>query len=522
MATASGAGRSKGGKGATGKEMGMSGLIFSQAGRVEEELLPQLAGRKAIETFRDMRDNDPVVGAILFTIDMLVRQVEWRVDPFDGEGGNDEDVEFLESCMNDMSQSWGDFISEVMSMLVFGFSFHEIVYKPRQGPEGDPGSRFNDGKVGWRKLPIRGQESLDRWEFDDQGGLKAMVQKPAPKFDDITIPIEKGVLFRTTTYKNNPEGRSVLRNAYRPWFYKKRIENIEGVGIERDLAGLPLLGVDPAILHKSATDDDKAILAAIENIGKNVRQDKQGYIIWPNAYDDQGNKMYTFELVSASGGKIYDTSAIIQRYDQRICMTTLSDFILLGHEKVGSFALASDKTDLFAVAISTYLDIIEDTMNRFAVPRLFEVNGGNLEALPEIKHGDIEAPNLAELGAYISSLVSAGVPMFPDEELEKYLRQVASLPEKSEEALAMQQQKQMHDEEMKQAALQQAQAAAAGGGGAVPPQDNKRTGNVPVRPTGRGAPSGSPARPAVGSQKPFVPQGAGRQGPTNGNGARGR
>jgi hypothetical protein len=324
-------------------------------------------------------------------------------------------------------------------------------------------------------------------------------------------------LFRTTTYKNNPEGRSVLRNAYRPWFYKKRIENIEGVGIERDLAGLPLLGVDPAILHKSATDDDKAILAAIENIGKNVRQDKQGYIVWPNAYDDAGNKMYTFDLVSASGGKIYDTSAIIQRYDQRICMTTLSDFILLGHEKVGSFALASDKTDLFAVAISTYLDIIEDTMNRFAVPRLFEVNGGNLEAIPSIKHGDIEAPNLAELGAYISSLVSAGVPMFPDEELEKYLRKVASLPEKSEEALAMQQQKQMHDEEMKQAALQQAQAAAAGGGGpGIPPQDTKRTGNVPVRATGgRGARTGGTAKPAVGSQKPFVPEGAGK---TNGNG----
>src|SRR5205823_5722858 len=102
-----------------------------------------------------------------------------------------------------------------------------------------------------------------------------------------------------------------------------------------------------------------------------------------------------------------------------------ADFILLGHENVGSFALSSDKTDLFAVALGTYLDVIEDTFNRYAVPRLFELNNMNLENLPEVKHGDIEQPDLAELGAYIAALVQAGAPLFPDTDLEKYLREVA-------------------------------------------------------------------------------------------------
>jgi hypothetical protein len=56
----------------------------------------------------------------------------------------------------------------------------------------------------------------------------------------VFIPIEKMLLFRTTVQRNNPEGRSMLRTAYRPWRNKKRIEEIEGVGIERDLAGLPM------------------------------------------------------------------------------------------------------------------------------------------------------------------------------------------------------------------------------------------------------------------------------------------
>ena len=72
--------------------------------------------------------------------------------------------------------------------------------------------------------------------------------------------MEKCLLFRTQTHKNNPEGRSILRNAYRSWYFKKRIEEIEGVGIERDLAGIPIAYVDPAIMSAGATADQQAML----------------------------------------------------------------------------------------------------------------------------------------------------------------------------------------------------------------------------------------------------------------------
>ena len=43
----------------------------------------------------------------------------------------------------------------------------------------------------------------------------------------------------------------------------------------------------------------------------------------------------------------FDTNAIINRYDTKIAMTVLADFLMLGHNKVGSFALSSDKTGFF-------------------------------------------------------------------------------------------------------------------------------------------------------------------------------
>ena len=53
-------------------EIGSTGLEHS-GGRIHEEFLPQLRGRRAIQVFKEMRDNDPTVGAMLFAVEMLIR-----------------------------------------------------------------------------------------------------------------------------------------------------------------------------------------------------------------------------------------------------------------------------------------------------------------------------------------------------------------------------------------------------------------------------------------------------------------
>lgn len=452
------------------QEIGASGLSTS-SGEVTDELNPNLQGRKALGVYRLMRDNDAVVGAILYAIEMLVRQVDWRVDQGDAK---EADSTFLEEVMDDMSESWGDFITEAFSMLPFGWAFHEIVYKKRSGPQKPsskiPSSKFSDGKIGWRKMPLRSQDSLEKWDFDEEGGVKAFVQRPAPLYQEITIPIEKGLLFRTTPYKGSPEGRSVLRSAYTSWYYKKRIQQIEGVGIERDLAGFPVFWLPAELLAGGASPEQKAVLAQFNAMGNNIRRDKQEHLIMPLSYDDRGNKHYDFELVNSSGARSFNTSEIIARYNKEIAMTVLGDFILLGHEGVGSFALSSDKTDLFSVALGTFLDIIEDVMNRYAIPRLFELNGMNVEVLPTIKHGDIEQPDLTSLGAYISALSGVGMPLFPNEDLEKYLLGAGKLPEPSEEEKEEREAKKAEEEEQQRAQFEASQnpdpnAGPAGGGG---------------------------------------------------------
>lgn len=255
-----------------------------------------------------------------------------------------------------------------------------------------------------------------------------MVQQAPPDYQLRIIPIDKALLFRTTSHKNNPEGRSVLRSAYRPWYFKKHIETIEGIGIERDLAGLPIAWVPPELLSANASPDDRAILESIKRIVTNVRRDEQEGIVFPLVYDENGNKLYDFALLSTGGTRQFNTDAVIARYDQRIAMTVLADFILLGHEHVGSFSLASSKTHLFSVALGTWLNEIASQFNRVAIPRLFRLNNFAVGRLPKLVPGDIEVPNLTELGDYITKLSGAGMDLFPNEKLEEYLRRAANLP----------------------------------------------------------------------------------------------
>ena len=399
-----------------------------------EEFLSELRGRKGAEVFTEMSNNDETIGAILFAIEMLVRQASWNVEPGGSTAKDREAAEFVKSCMDDMQQTWIDTISEILSFLTYGWSFHEIVYKRRMGHTKDnrTSSKYDDGLIGWMKLPIRSQETLYQWEYDDQDNLIGMTQMPPPDFGLITIPMNKAMLFRTRSRKDNPEGRSILRTAYRSWYFKRRIQEIEGIGIERDLAGLPVITTPEGMDIWDKDDEDmNAIRAGLEAMVKNIRRDSTEGLVLPFGY--------TFELTSTGGSRQFDTNSIIARYDTKISQTVLADFIQLGHESVGSFALSSDKTNLFSMAICAFLDIICQTFNSQGIPALIDINGDHFAGVtdyPRLTHGDIEDVDLATVATFITDMTSIGV-IIPDESLEDYVRQLGKLPKRTTDTVPM-------------------------------------------------------------------------------------
>lgn len=410
-------------------EIGSTGLRRT-GGTVYEEFLVSLRGRRGAKVYREMSENDPVIGSILYAIEKIILRLEWTVEPSSDKDEDRESAEFIEQCLYDMSDSWDATLSQILSMLVYGYAFHEIVYKIRDGAGNDDPSRrsaFSDGKIGWRKWPIRAQETHNNWMFDEDGGIQGFEQIDPYGAGIHRIPIDKGLLFRTTSAKNNPEGKSLLRTSYRPWYFKRRIEEMEAIGIERDLAGLPIAYMPPEYLSSTATGDQQAVRDSIVSIVQNVKRNEQEGIVFPLVFDDRGNKMFSLELLNSGGSRQFDTDKVINRYDQRIAMSVLSDFILLGHERTGSFALGSSKIDLWTMAVEAICKSIAEVINYHAIPRLLKMNGMKIGSTPQLVYSEVSHIDLTEIADYVSKLTTAGA-ITPDEEMEKFLRGLAGLP----------------------------------------------------------------------------------------------
>jgi hypothetical protein len=469
-------------------ELGQTGLR-RWGGIIAEELLPELQGLRGMRVYRQMRENDPIVGAFLMAIKMLLRQADWSAEP-GGPGAEDEKAaEFVDSCLNDMSHTWEEFLADCTSFLPYGWAMHETVYKQRRGeqPDGEDApasSEYDDGLIGWRKLPIRSQDTLWQWVFDRNGGIRAMVQQVLGTTDaasgTFTIPIEKALLFRTEPDRGNPEGRSILRNAYQPWYFKKRYQISQGIGVERDLAGLPVLELPETVDFFANDPVVKKQLDAADRLVRRIRRDEMDGVVVPFGWK--------LSLLSATSRRSVDIEPIIQRLNREMAMTALADFILLGHESVGSFALASTKTDLFGLALAAWLDMIAAVFNRYAIPRLFRLNPSlRPKKLPKLVHGEVESPPLQEFADFLDKMIKDNV-IHPGKAMEAWARKLAGLPSAEEDA-----------PDPKEVAAREAMARqqAQPGQGAVPGGPGAK---VPGGGSGDGTPQGGKdQQPAGGS-----------------------
>lgn len=388
------------------KEIGYSGLS-EWSGRIQEDFLRDLRGKRGYKRYNEMRLNSPVVGAMLLAIEQSIRGVSW--DYVSEEGAEDPRLEFLNEARKNMSFSWNDHVIEALSMLPFGYAPFEIIYERR------------DGHLTWRKFAFRGQDTLLKWELDKTGGMEAFVQSGAPDYKPRTIPIDKMIIYRTRVEKNNPEGRSILRTAWITYYYAKNLMQIEAIGIERDLAGLPVI-----YLPEGANTDDSdpnSDASKAQKIVRNVRNDEQAGLTLPDGWK--------FELASSGGKRNFDTDTVIKRYESRILMSALAQFLTLGQDRVGTQALSSDLTDFWAMSVNSIADIIGETHTKFAAKKLLQLNGMDAQGI-RMEHSPAGDVDLSALGEFFKN-VGNKITWLPSDEI--WLRGVANLPEADVKAI---------------------------------------------------------------------------------------
>lgn len=395
-------------------------------GEVYSELHTELSGRRGPIIYREMWRYHPTVARWYSLVSSLVVGAAWNLAPADPENPAAVELrDFVDTCTKDMRmqgnpQPWSAVLQGFCTALPFGWALQEVTYKRRETGKSD----YPDNRIGWASIDLRAQLTKLRWDLGVNSEINGFFQL-APMDGQIRyIPAEKFLLYRPQDDNGSPEGLSFLSAAFEAWRDQRRYKKINGIGMERYLAGFPVIRVPAEVLNGATGSNEAAVRDRYAIIGARIRKDEQGFIMLPSdVHPNTQVPMYALELLSANGDKPPDILPIINNCDRDIATALWVQFLLLGQQKSGTQALSVDQTDLFAKGIDGLNDGIAEVFQD-AVRDLCEMNGEPAELHPRVTHSKIEGPGLAQIAAFIRDTAMDTT----DPEMQAWLRQQINAP----------------------------------------------------------------------------------------------
>ena len=390
-------------------ELGFSGLQ-AWAGLVSEDYNSKLSGDLYLDVCDKMLRSDSQVAAVEAIINLPIRAASMSVEPA-GDGATDQEAaELVErNLFSGMTSSWDDFVREAFISTMIGYTIHEKVFEER------------DGYVMLRKLPPRHPRTVEKWLFDESGGLAGIRQQGTDTGGDsraLDIPIERLIVFTWNRYWGNPEGLGLCRRMYKHWFQKDFFYKVLAIGLERFWMGIP-----KGRLPMGYTDQDKTDFL---NMIKRARGGETAGFVLPPEWDVE-----MLEGMARSGSDII--MAAIEHHDVLMARAALAHMMNLGTTKSGSRALSEDQSDTFMLAENAAATWFSEHINRYVIPYLCAYNWPGLEEFPKLVIADVES--VMNRGAIADALMklTQGNLVTPDDDVEQRVRELYGLPDLPED-----------------------------------------------------------------------------------------
>ena len=349
--------------------------------------------------------DDPTVSTLLWAIKLPLLSADFDVTPASDSLVDSLAADFAWDNISKMDrQSWRSHVNDSLEAIDFGFYIGEIVMEKRP-----------DGKLWLKNVEPRGQETLQNWEFDEHDNTTAFIQRDPDTGELLRIPIEKTVHITHLARKGNPQGRSLLRSVFKPWRYLKELESLEGIGLERNVGGMPVAELPPEPLTGQDLTDLKEAL-------RNLRMDEEMYLITPN-----GLKITPYQ----GQPSVAQLSATIERKQKEILMRGFAQFLKLGMDNVGTQALVQGSQDFFALSLRHVQQEWLEVWNRQLIPYMFRFNPNSFPGLSDYPKLTWNDPGKLDINEIINTYQTgkqAGV-ITPVREDEEHVRAIADLPD---------------------------------------------------------------------------------------------
>lgn len=298
-----------------------------------------------------------------------------------------------ESTFDMPERSFKDFLDESLDYFDYGFAAFEKIY-----------ARNSEGYIILKDLLPLTQSSIQNWRMED--GNRGIVQyvygdeakdQQGHKFE---IPIKKAVVFTYKKRGTDITGRPLIRSAYAPYWYKHNVNKMIAIALEKNLMGIAV-GAVP----EGATSEEKE---KYEEFLKNYRANEHSFLLKPSPG-------YEFEIVTPSGNPLGDMAKeFIKGHNREILSSMLIDFMDLGSDSSGSFALSTNQMDFFFSSVEDQARYYEEQFRRQVYRDLMMLNfpleysQGKIST-PKLNLSDIQNKNKKEYAEAQKLLADAGM-----------------------------------------------------------------------------------------------------------------
>lgn len=411
--------------------------------------LPELSGVDMIRDMYLMADTDETVGAMLYCIASTMRQVSWEYVPqIDGADAPDDPeakkwAALAQGMLKDMDRPFDDHIEDMLTMLWAGYAPIEMIFKQRDGRQ----SRFNDNYYGIGALNLLDQTTV--WDFVYEDGKPVALKQSyvTGRVGNGQIPLAKTLLYRTSTQYNNPRGRPLLKNAWRVWRLKRKIQDSEALGIERELVGLPIFEMPEEILRQQFELDEndqptedalwaRAMVVAAQQATQDMRLNKTGGLALPSdPWGDEvgqgagtATKKYNFRIQTSGGQRSIDSRTAARDYDHAIARVAMMQFLTLGQRSGGSYSLSDDQSSMAVSSIMALADKATAEWNDKAVALIWLVNMFPNKYRPRLKHSEVSKTGIVQLGQFMAGIGKAADLWGGDVKMRRAIAAAGNLP----------------------------------------------------------------------------------------------
>lgn len=393
--------------------------LGSSAAGIMPESVPELVGTyQQLRAWTKMVRSDVSVRTSLRAGKAPILGAEYYLEPFDDQPINQSILEFVDyNIFYGMMIPFGITLNQICTFMEKGYSVFEPVWELREWApkKTSPGANRRVYTM-LKKLAIRPVMSLSNHQYDDNGELLSIDQaaiRQQGRAETVTLKANNLVIFTFDKEENDVTGNSILRSAYRHWFYKDKFYSIDGIQKERHGMGVPDIELQPG--H---TEADRT---AAHELGRNLRTNEYGYIVRTT------NMKVGFAEMKTQPA---DALASAGHHDDMIMKNIMVQFLNMGVGESGSRAVGATAMDMFLKAMKFIAhDLICDVWNADIIPKLVAYNF-RTDQFPTLRVRNIgETRDLQMWAAAMANLVDKGL-ITMDLESEQWCRRQLDMPKK--------------------------------------------------------------------------------------------